>query len=104
MPANNFSNTDRQFISEIVPSLSNTPGANAIIAFGMRKASERTVEKEDMWLAARERGQSYGQFLKDWNTHVKANPIGREIQKPADAEALTPGTIYRRPDGQYVIR
>ena len=104
MPANNFSNTDRQFISEIVPSLSNTPGANAIIAFGMRKAAERTVEKEDMWLAARERGQSYGQFLKDWNTHVKANPIVREIQKPTDAEALPPGTIYRRPDGQYVIR
>ena len=104
MPANNFSNTDRQFISEIVPSLSNTPGANAIIAFGMRKASERTVEKEDMWLAARERGQSYGQFLKDWNTHVKANPIVREIQKPTDAEALPPGTIYRRPDGQYFVR
>ena len=104
MPANNFSNTDRQFISEIVPSLSNTPGANAIIAFGMRKASERTVEKEDMWLAARERGQSYGQFLKDWNAHVKANPIVREVQKPEDAAALPPGTIYRRPDGQYVIR
>ena len=104
MPANNFSNADRQFISEIVPSLSNTPGANAIIAFGMRKAADRTVEKEDMWLAARERGQSYGQFLKDWNTHVKANPIVREIQKPEDAAALPPGTIYRRPDGQYVIR
>lgn len=104
MPANNFSNADRQFISEIVPSLSNTPGANAIIAFGMRKAAERTVEKEDMWLAARERGQSYGQFLKDWNTHVKANPIVQEVQKPEDAEALPPGTIYRRPDGQYVIR
>lgn len=104
MPANNFSNADRQFISEIVPSLSNTPGANAIIAFGMRKAAERTVEKEDMWLAARERGQSYGQFLKDWNSHVKANPIVREVQKPEDAAALPPGTIYRRPDGQYVIR
>ena len=104
MPANNFSNTDRQFISEIVPSLSNTPGANAIIAFGMRKAAERTVEKEDMWLAAREQGQSYGQFLKDWNTHVKANPIIRVIQKTEDAEALPRGTIYSTPNGQYVIR
>ena len=102
IPANNFSNADREFIAQIVPQLTNTPEANQILMQAMRRMSERAIEHERRWIAARRRGQSYGDFIGEWQEYVDKNSIAPNMPSPRtpdEAMRLPPGTVYLGPDG-----
>lgn len=48
-PANNFSDADRKFLSEIFPQFTNEPGANKIKLEVLRRVERRKVEKVTAW-------------------------------------------------------
>lgn len=48
-PANNFSDADRQFLSEIFPQFTNEPGANKIKIEVLRRVERRKTEKAAAW-------------------------------------------------------
>ena len=74
MPANNFSNTDRDFLVKAGPSLSNTPGANKIMLEVKRRVLDRDLEKGQMWDEYRANGKSFEVFERDWRKKVKESP------------------------------
>jgi hypothetical protein len=103
-PANNFSDADRKFLQETMPQLSNTPGGNRIISQAMRRAAERNIAKEEMWLAANEAGKTYPAFLREWNGYVKATPLFPKVMSAEQMAQLPSGTVFTAPDGSVRVR
>ena len=104
IPANNFSDTDRKFISEIGPQLSTNPIANRIIMQGLRAAAERSLMKEELWLQARSQGKSFAEFRGQWNQWVRENPLFPRPTTTDEANNLPAGTFYITPDNQLIRR
>ena len=104
IPANNFSDADRKFISEIGPQLSTNPVANRIIMQGLRAAAERSLMQEELWLQARSQGKSFADFRGQWNQWVRENPLFPRPTTPDEANNLPAGTFYITPDNQLVRR
>lgn len=75
LPANNFSEADRNFLVQSMPNLANRPEANEFLANVMERAAQRAIEMENRWIDARSRGQDYTAFLRDWRQYVNGNPI-----------------------------
>lgn len=48
-PANNFSNTDREFLTGTLPSLANDPRANSILVEVAKRAAKLDIEKAKRW-------------------------------------------------------
>ena len=48
-PANNFSNTDREFLTDIFPKMSNRPEANQLAIEVLRRVQKRNLEVSDAW-------------------------------------------------------
>lgn len=103
-PANNFSNADRTFLQKTVPQIGNTPGGNAIISQAMRQGLERSIEKEQQWLSAREQGKSYEQFMQSWNKYIKDTPVFPKIDSQANFAMLRSGTVFTAPDGSVRVK
>jgi hypothetical protein len=124
-PTQNFSNTDRDFMTKIFPSVMNRPEANSVIIEVLRRTEQRKLEAADDWDRAQDRKQSFKDWERDWSRKVRAMPnlfddVADQIKgiggapsgdgtlpimnSPADANKLPPGTRYRRPDGKEYIR
>ena len=74
MPANNFSNTDRDFLVKAGPNLANTPGANKIMLEVKSRVLDRELERGAMWDEYRANGKSFEVFERDWRKKVKEGP------------------------------
>lgn len=83
LPANNFTEADRKYITQIAPQISNVPeGIAAKIDMGKRVA-KRNLDAEALWNSGRyEQTQAgFRQYQKDWSAYVRANPLYTEQEK-----------------------
>lgn len=104
LPANNFSEADRNFIVSTVPSLADTPEGFQLKSLVLKKANSRTLEKEALWNSGKydqttEAG--YQKFLTDWSSYVQAHPLFNDQERRA-ADALKSGskpTVVKTLDG-----
>lgn len=88
LPANNFSEADRNFLVQSMPNLANRPEANEFMASVMERVAQRSIEMENRWIEARSRGQDYTSFLRDWRQYVSANPIVSQQDRTAASRLL----------------
>lgn len=84
IPANNFSEADREFAIKTEPSLRNRPEANDILLSAREKVAKLAIDRADKWAEARANGVSYEKFERDWRKTVPKNLFAEEIAK-ADA-------------------
>lgn len=84
LPANNFSEADRNFITSTVPGIADTPEGFELKALVMRKVASRTLEKEKLWNSGKYNQTTqagYADFRRDWAKYVAANPLFGEAEK-----------------------
>lgn len=93
LPANNFSEADRNFLVQSMPNLANRPEANEFLANVMERAARRSIEMENRWLEARDQGKDYATFLREWRQHVNQNPIISTADRQTAAQFLGGRTI-----------
>jgi hypothetical protein len=86
-PAQNFSDTDRIFLEQILPSLSNQPQANALITATTERLLQIEVQKRQAWTQARKQKTSYRDFEADWNDKLQGLDLFGDIAKQAGATA-----------------
>lgn len=103
MPANNFSDADRKFLSATAPGLARMQGGNQILTEMKSRALDRQLDKVAMWDQYRSEGKKYEDFERDWRKKVRDEPslfadIPQMIQK------LSPqGQGQPAPDGVQII-
>lgn len=119
LPANNFSNTDRAFVTEIVPQLGNDPQANRLKIEASRRLAQLDVEKaKDLseW-RRNNKGKSVDDFEVEWADKVakkdlfgdlvrEAQTLVKQSANPAQQQALPQGfppNARRAPDGKYYV-
>jgi hypothetical protein len=77
LPANNFTEADRNFIMQIAPQITNTEqGLAAKIDMG-RRVNKRNLDAEELWNSGRyqQTQEGFSQYQKDWAAYVRANPL-----------------------------
>ncbi len=74
MPANNFSDADRAFLSKTAPGLARMPGGNLILAEIKSRGLDRQLEKVAMWDDYRSQKKDFGDFERDWRKKVRSEP------------------------------
>lgn len=89
MPANNFSEADRNFLIDIQPRLGDTAAGWEAKLMMTEKMAGRTAEKEAMWNRYQDEGKSYRQFRSDWGKYVSQNSIFTDQDK-SRLQALSP--------------
>lgn len=112
-PANNFSDADRAFLTQIVPQLGDDPKAIKLKVSIARQVARRDIEKQDQWVKFRKDnpGKSYFDFEDDkWNPETAAEDkfggMKREAQdllgKKSETAPPSNGVIEweRGPDGR----
>lgn len=88
LPANNFSEADRNFLVQTVPNLSDTPaGLQAKMAVAER-AAQRTVQAVQAWQQYPQSAEGWRKFQQDWTQHVSSTPLLSEEEK-AQIRGLT---------------
>jgi hypothetical protein len=89
IPANNFSNTDRTFVTDIVPKLANDPAGNKIMIESARRLEQLNIEKAKEWQAFRRnaanKGRGFDDFESDWNEKTASRDIFGDLTKKAEA-------------------
>jgi hypothetical protein len=103
-PAQNFSDTDRIFLEQILPSLSNQPQANALITATTERLLQIEVQKRQAWTQARKQKTSYRDFEADWNDKLQGLDLFGDIAKQAgaaaDPSAMSDDDLLRALGGQ----
>jgi hypothetical protein len=103
-PAQNFSDTDRIFLEQILPSLSNQPQANALITATTERLLQIEVQKRQAWTQARKQKSSYRDFEADWNDKLQGLDLFGDIAKQAgaaaDPSAMSDDDLLRALGGQ----
>lgn len=79
-PANNFSDADRKFLNSIPANISNTPEANELLADVREKIAQRKIDRANAWADAREQGQSYEKFEREWRRKVSKEDMFADIR------------------------
>jgi hypothetical protein len=85
MPANNFSNTDRDFITRIQPSLANRPEANQILLEAKAREAQLSIERADKWAEARENKIPYEKFERQWRKELSQRNVFGDLAEKASA-------------------
>ena len=77
IPANNFTESDRKFIIQIAPQISNTPQGLAAKIDLTKRVAQRNLDAETLWNSGRyEQTQAgFRQYQKDWAAYVRAHPL-----------------------------
>lgn len=101
-PANNFSDADREFLQKIIPQISNTKQANALILKLMRMDNELGREKAefyDRWRAKNPNG-SKAAFNTAWNkaahARLKSTGLQQEVLKSFGKDAKSQQSFKAR--------
>ncbi|MCJ2129218.1 hypothetical protein MKK51_10195 [Methylobacterium sp. E-045] len=63
-PSNNFSNTDREFLTDIFPKISNRPEANRTAIEILKRVQQRNLEFGDAWSEYQQAQQEAGKPIK----------------------------------------
>jgi hypothetical protein len=81
LPANNFSEADRNFIVDMQPNLKDTPeGFNAKLSM-IEKMAQRSLQKEEMFMQMDEQGKPYSEFRRSWTKYTEQNPLFSDDEK-----------------------
>jgi hypothetical protein len=92
-PSNNFSNTDRSFLTDTVPSLGDDPESNRIKIGAAKLVARRDLEKAQEWAAFRNdpanagaKGEkpSFSDFEAHWINKVNKQDATGELRKQAE--------------------
>jgi hypothetical protein len=87
-PSNNFSNTDRSFLTDTVAKLGDDPESNRIKLASAKLVAHRDLEKAQEWSAFRNapenKGKSFNDFEDHWNAKVSRNDLTGELRKQAE--------------------
>lgn len=79
LPANNFSDADREFLLKTVPQLSNTPEGFRLILKMHKKLKERLLEKEEFYDNYEDSPRGAHDFRRDWKKFAtKTDVITKE--------------------------
>jgi hypothetical protein len=78
MPANNFSDADRKFVTTTVPQLTDDEDAFLLKLEIQSRMNKRAMEKED-FMAAND-NLSPVQARKAWRKYVSANPLFTDLK------------------------
>jgi hypothetical protein len=114
IPANNFSEADRNFIVDMQPTLKDTPEGFQAKLEMVKRMSERSTQKEDMWMQMDEQGKSFSDFRRAWAKYTKDNPLFSDDEKkqiravgsakPAPSGGINEGATATNPTtGQRII-
>jgi hypothetical protein len=106
IPANNFSEADRDFIMRLVPSLANRPEANQILIAAAERKAQVEMEHANAWADAREKGTSYEKFERQWRKDLggrnvfgdlaqQVQGIGQPASQGQSQPTPQPGTVRR---------
>lgn len=90
-PANNFSDADRKFLSSIPANIGNTPEANELLHDVRDRMAQRKIDRANAWADAREQGQSYEKFERDWRKKVAKEDLFADVR--AKVEAMQGGSL-----------
>ena len=85
MPANNFSEGDRKFLTQTQISLGDDPESNRIKLAAARTLAELHIERADKWGDWKEAnpGKSYADFERAWNKELKSRNAFGELNRQA---------------------
>lgn len=96
LPANNFSDADRRFITEISPNLGNDKEANRLKIEASRRLANLDLEKGREWQTWRRnsanKGKSYDDFEIDWSDKTANRDLFGDLTQRAKALAPAPQT------------
>lgn len=88
-PANNFSDADRQFITQIFPSLGDDPRANKIRIEGARRMVNLDIERAKAYQAFKRdpanRSKSFEDFELDWADKMSSRDMFGDLRREAES-------------------
>jgi hypothetical protein len=92
MPANNFSDADRKFLGATQTQLANRPEANNLILTVGERIADLQQEKAGAWLEARDRGESYEKFERNWQREIMGRNLFADLssQMPNGQPGVAP--------------
>lgn len=82
-PSNNFSNADREFLTQGVFNLADTPQANKMKLEVARRVAELDERKANAWAQARKSGHSYEDFEAGWRDGLGKQNIFADLIEQA---------------------
>lgn len=93
MPANNFSDADRNFLTKIMPNLANRPEANDIILEAGTRMAQLRMDKSNAWVDARAgewdkapgEKMSYEKFDRTWRKQNSAQDLFKDLSDKVTA-------------------
>lgn len=85
IPANNFSEADRKFILQLVPSLRNRPEANDILLAAKEREAALAMKRADTWATARSQGMSYEKFDQQWRRMMAQQNVFGDLSQLAQS-------------------
>lgn len=103
IPANNFSEADRNFMVKTVPGLANRPEANDVLLAIKERQAMLAMEQANRWADARANGISYEKFEQQWRKELQSRNIFGDLaqklqQVPAPGGAAPqPGAAFAPP-------
>lgn len=104
MPANNFSEADREFLINTMSKKTDTPQGFAQKLDLLRRVAARNIDAEQSWLSAEQQGMSHSKWRQQWNQHVKDTPLyPRTTTLPKEGAKFNEGQTATGPNGQKII-
>lgn len=101
LPANNFSEADRNFLVATVPNLSQTPTGLQMVSAAMKKTAERNIAIQNLWLDIHENEPDANKAYTAWKravTELKRQPLFSAQEKAAmQAAARAPAALSVAP-------
>lgn len=98
-----MSDADRQYLSQTVPNIDNSPeGFTAKIEIA-EKVAQRNAEMSYLWNSGRysQTQEGFRQFKKDWADYTKAHPLFSQTTRQKTNRATTIGTPQPGPTYNY---
>lgn len=87
-PANNFSDADREFITDIFPKLSNDPRANKIIVEGARRMAQLDIQRAKEYQSWKRDGanakKTFEDFELHWGDKVSQRDVFGDLRRDAE--------------------
>lgn len=91
IPANNFSEADRDFAVKIAPGLRNRPEANDIILAAKERENQLAMQRANDWQDARDKGISYEKFSSQWRKKLQSMNVFGDLIKKVEVLNAQPG-------------
>lgn len=105
MPAQNFSNADREFLERMKPQLDDSPRGFVLKLMVEDAVARRAIEKQDLWETVRdqfpenEERKAYREFQRQWRRYVKDRPLfsAQDQREMEDLTVQLGGRLFKKP-------